>query len=76
MLAVLEILVELRLKILQMLNRSLLTLSTLERQYRYGWTRETGVPMLTTSGLGCEGVGLRFGTQAEAWLITLTAGAE
>ena len=61
---------------IMLLNRSLLTLSTLERQYRYGWTRETGVPMLTTSGLGCEGVGLRFGTQAEAWLITLTAGAE
>ena len=55
-------------------GRSMLELSSLERQYRYGWTTETGIPMLTTSGLGCEVVNLRLGTQPEVWLITLTRG--
>ena len=54
-------------------GRSLLKLNSLENQFLYGWTRETSVPMLTTSGLGCEGVRMRLGTQAEVWLITLTA---
>lgn len=57
---------------IRLFDRSLLKLNSLEKQYIYGWTHETGVPMLTTSGLGCEGAGLRLGTQAEVWLITLT----
>ena len=57
---------------IRLLGRNLLQLNPLEQQYLYGWTRETGVPMLTTSGLGCEGIGLRLGTQSEIWLITLT----
>ena len=56
----------------RIMNRNLISLTSQEQQYLYGWTRETGVPMLTTSGMGCEGVNLRFGAQAEAWFITLT----
>ena len=56
----------------RLLGRSMLKLTSLEQQFLHGWTRETGVPMLTTSGVGCEGVPLRLGTEAEVWLITLT----
>ena len=56
----------------RILGRSMLKLNALENQYIYGWTHETGIPMLTTSGVGCEGVNLRLDTQAEVWLITLT----
>ena len=52
-------------------GRNVLSLTSQEQQYLCGWTRETGVPMLTTSGLGCEGANLRIGSQPEAWLITL-----
>lgn len=55
-----------------LLHRSILDLSSIEYQYLYGWTTETGIPMLTTSGVGCEYVNLRFNTTPEAWLITLT----
>lgn len=54
-------------------GRSILSLDALERQYLYGWNRETGVPMLVTSGMGCEGINLRLNSQSEVWLITLTA---
>ena len=57
---------------IRLLGRTALTLNALERQFSHGWNRETGVPVLTTSGMGCEGVNLRLGTQAEVWLITLT----
>ena len=56
----------------RLFGRNLLGLNGMEERFLYGWTRETGVPMLTTSGIGCEGIGLRLGTQAEVWLITLT----
>ena len=56
-------------------DRTLLRLNSLEQHFLYGWIHETGVPMLTTSGLGCEGVNLRLGTQAEVWLITLSGDA-
>lgn len=55
-------------------GQSILSLDALEQQFIYGWNRETGVPMLVTSGVGCEGVNLRLGTGAEVWLITLTGG--
>ena len=58
---------------IRLFGRSMLTMDTLEQQFFYGWNRETGVPMLVTSGMGCEGVNLRLNTQAEVWLITLTA---
>ena len=56
---------------IRLLGRNVLSLTSQEQQYLSGWTRETGVPMLTTSGLGCEAANLRIGSQPEAWLITL-----
>lgn len=54
-------------------GRSVLALTNREQQYLSGWRRENDVPMLTTTGMGCEGTNLRLGSRAEAWLITLTA---
>ena len=45
----------------------MLTLNAQERQRLSGWSEDS----LVTTGVGCEGVNLRFGTQAEVWLITL-----
>ena len=55
----------------RVLGRSALTLSEVCQQYLSGWSRAIGVPMLTSSGLGCEGANLRLGSQAEAWVIRL-----
>ena len=52
-------------------GRSVLTLTPQERTLLSGWSMEAGVPVLTTSGLGCEGANLRLGSQAEVWRITL-----
>lgn len=60
----------------RLFHRSMLQLNSLEEHYLYGWNHETGTPMLTTSGVGCEGVDLRLGTQAEVWLLTLTGNEE
>lgn len=57
---------------IRLFGRSILTLDAREQQFLHGWNRETGVPMLTTSGMGCEGADLRLASQAEVWLITLT----
>lgn len=61
---------------IKLFGRSILSLDPLEQQFLYGWNRETGVPMLVSSGMGCEGANLRLGTQAEVWLITLTSGSQ
>lgn len=58
---------------IRVFGRSILSMDTIEQQFSYGWNRETGVPMLVTSGMGCEGVNMRLNTQAEVWLITLTS---
>lgn len=58
---------------INLFGHSILSLDQREKQYLYGWDRETGVPLLTTSGMGCEGVELRLGSQSEVWLITLMA---
>ena len=58
---------------IRLFGRNILSLSSQEQQYLYGWHRDTGTPMLTTSGIGCEAINLRYGSQAEAWLITLTS---
>ena len=60
---------------IRLFNRTLLTLKPLEQQYISGWSRETGVPMLTSMGLGCRGLYLRLNTVPEVWLIQLTAAA-
>ena len=53
-------------------GRSAFTLAQQEQKFLSGWNRETGIPMLTTTGLGCEACNLRLGSHAEAWLIVLT----
>ncbi len=60
----------------RLFGRDLLNLTTTERQYRAGWTMENGLPILTTQGVGCEGVNLRVGTEPEVWLITLMRAAD
>lgn len=55
---------------LQVAGRSVLSLEAEEKRYPYGWT-DGDAPMLVSQGLGCEGANLRFGSQAEVWLITL-----
>lgn len=50
---------------------TLLSLNGIERNYLYGWRVENGIPLLTTSGVGCEGLNVRLGTSPEVWLITL-----
>lgn len=52
-------------------GRSLLTLSEVERRFPRGWNTQAGIPILTTEGVGCEGLNLRLGTAPEVWLITL-----
>ena len=55
----------------RLFGRDLLTLTGIERQYRSGWTMENGLPILSTQGVGCEGLNVRIGTEPEVWLITL-----
>lgn len=57
---------------IQLLGRTALLLDDAERRFLYGWNTRNGIPVLTTSGVGCEGLNLRLGTQPEAWLIELT----
>ena len=56
---------------IRLFGRSVLQLSRAERQYLSGWTVESGLPILTTEGVGCEGANLRIGTAPEVWMITL-----
>lgn len=55
---------------LQIAGRALLSLDETEKRCLSGWHSEGG-PLLVTQGVGCESVNLRFGSQAEVWLITL-----
>jgi len=60
---------------INLFGRSVLPLTDRETQHLYGWTRQAGIPVLTTSGVGCEGANLRIGSEAEVWLIVLRRGA-
>lgn len=54
----------------QIAGRSALSLTESERRFMSGW--HTGsAPLLVSSGVGCEGLNLRLGSQAEVWLIKL-----
>ena len=55
----------------QLFGRTALQLNRQEQHYLSGWTMENMLPILTTTGVGCEGVNLRIGTAPEVWLITL-----
>ena len=52
-------------------GRSALSLSEVEKRYLAGWYTDSAAPLLVTTGVGCEALNLRLGTQAEVWLITL-----
>ena len=54
-------------------RKTALNLTDNEERYMGGWYTDAAAPLLTTTGVGCEGLNLRFGTQAEVWKITLRA---
>ena len=56
---------------IMLFGHSVLPLTSQEHANLCGWFTDTGVPILTTSGVGCEGVNMRMGSHAEVWLITL-----
>lgn len=56
---------------IRLFDRSLLTLTRVEKQYLTGWRTDSGLPILTTEGVGCEGVNLRLSSTPEVWMLTL-----
>ena len=56
---------------IRLFGRSVLSLSDTQQRFLSGWNTQSGIPILTTEGLGCEGLNLRLGTEPEVWLITL-----
>ena len=56
---------------IRLLGRNVLSLSEAEQRFRSGWNTQSGTPILTSEGLGSEGINLRIGTVPEVWLITL-----
>lgn len=52
-------------------GKSVLSLTSREKRYLSGWKLDSGVPILISQGLGCEGANLRLGTEPEVWLVTL-----
>lgn len=56
---------------IRLFGRSILSLSNAEKRFLNGWNTQIGIPILTSSGVGCEGINLRLGSEPEVWLITL-----
>ena len=56
---------------IRLFGRSILSLSDTDKRFLSGWNTGSGMPILTTQGIGCEGLNLRIGTEPEVWLITL-----
>jgi len=54
-------------------GRSALNLTDTEQRFLSGWHTDGLAPLRVGQGVGCEGVNLRLGSQAEVWLITLRA---
>lgn len=52
-------------------GRSLFKISSAEGRYGVGWSKESGVHVLVSEGLGCETLNFRLGTRSTAHLITL-----
>jgi predicted MPP superfamily phosphohydrolase len=59
---------------IRLMDNNIIPLTTQEQSFLYGWKKERDTRILTTSGLGCEGVNLRVGTGSEVWVITLSDG--
>ena len=57
---------------IRLFERTALTLSDADRRFLRGWNTQIGIPILTTQGVGCEGINLRVGTEPEVWMITLS----
>ena len=56
---------------IRLFGKSLLSLSNTEKRFLCGWNTQSGIPILTSEGVGCEGINMRLGTEPEVWLITL-----
>ena len=56
---------------IRLFERSVLSLDRRESRYLCGWYTDSGVPILVTQGVGCEGLNLRLGSAPEVWLLTL-----
>ena len=56
---------------IRLFGKSILSLSNAEKRFISGWNTQSGIPILTSEGVGCEGINLRLGTAPEVWLITL-----
>ena len=56
---------------IRLFGHSVLSLSEVEQRFLSGWNTQSGIPILTTEGLGCEGLNLRLGSTPEVWYITL-----
>lgn len=56
---------------IRILGRSILSLTDAEKRFLSGWNTQSGVPILTSEGVGCEGINVRLGTEPEVWFITL-----
>ena len=52
-------------------ERSLIQISDQSTRYPTGWSKESGVFILVSPGVGCDTVNLRLNAQAQAHLITL-----
>ena len=52
----------------------LVQMNEFQARYRAGWYREGDTALLTSSGVGCEGLNLRLNTEAEVHFITLRRG--
>ena len=59
---------------IRLFGRNALSLTDTEQRFLSGWSIQNGTPMLTTQGVGCEGLNLRLGTEPEVWLIKLIRG--
>lgn len=58
---------------IRLFGKSILSLSNAEKRFLSGWNIQSGIPILTSEGVGCEGINLRLGSEPEVWLITLRA---